>query len=267
MRTMTWLAALSLVVASLSTGCLEQTDQTGANGTGLYAFAMTTATPAIAMSDEASLFWVETRVELPIRPPDAEELAALSTEAPVPYPTRPWVVLGDIGVEIDLVVTNITDERRVVDITLNGVNEFHEYLPSFVIVDDELIVDFSQWERSVVIEPGEQYVVTITDRELTEVATDLATVVNGAENGNEVVFFMNQSGLGDPRIDPYIPELIPGLVGMRLGLRAGQASNIILEASVRLVDYNDRVSDDAENPEELWVLPVPTMFTPTPYVP
>jgi hypothetical protein len=104
--------------------------------------------------------------------------------------------------------------------------------------------------------------VTVTERDLAEIATDLATVVNGAPNGNEVVYFMNQSGSGDPRIDPYIPALIPGLTGMRLGLRAGEASNIVLEASIRLVDYAGKVSDDSENPEEVWVLPVPATYTP-----
>jgi hypothetical protein len=207
---------------------------------------------------------VETRAELPLRPPNEDELAEMAGEMPTPYPSRPFHVLGEIGIEIDLVVSNLTAERRVIDVTLNGFNEFDEYVPSFMIVDDELTVDFSQWERSVVIEPGEQYQVTVTERDLAEIATDLATVVNGAPNANEVVYFMNQSGSGDPRIDPYIPALIPGLTGMRIGLRAGEASNIVLEASIRLVDYEGKVSDDAENPEELWVLPVPATFTPAP---
>jgi len=264
MRTLTWLVALSLVLP-LAAGCLEQTDQTGLAGTGLYAFAMTETTPAIAMSDEAALFMIEQRVELPIRPPDVDEAAELAAmPAPTPFASHPWIVMGDIGVELDLVVTNLTDERRIVDVTINGFNEFDEYVPSFMIVDDELIVDFSQWERSIVIEPGEQFRVTVTERDLMEIATDLATVVNGAPNGNEVVYFMNQSGSGDPRIDPYIPEVIPGLTGMRLGLRAGEASNIVLEASLRLVDFGDRVSDNAEDPEQLWILPVPAPFTPAP---
>ena len=174
------------------------------------------------------------------------------------------MILGDIGIEVDIVVSNLTAERHTIDVTINGFNEFDEYLPSFMIVDDEIIVDFSQWERSIVIEPGEQYMQTVTERDLAEVAIDLATVVNGAPNGNEVVYFMNQSGSGDPRIDPYIPELIPGLTGMRIGLRATETANIVLEASIRLVDYAGKVSDDAENPDELWVLPVPTTFTPVP---
>jgi hypothetical protein len=262
MRTSTWLAAFTLVVSLAMAGCLEQTDQTGAMGTGLYAFAMTEATPAVAASDEASLFMVETRAELPLRPPTEEELAEMAAEMPAPYPSRPYHVLGDIGIEVDIVATNLTDERRVVDVTINGFNEFDEYVPSFMVVDDELIIDFSQWERSVVIEPGEQYTVTVTERELAEVATDLATVVNGMPAGNTVVYFENQSGNGDPRIDPYIPEVIPGLTGMRLGIRATEASNIVLEASIRLVDYEGKVSEDAENPEEVWILPVPTQFTP-----
>jgi hypothetical protein len=268
MRTSTWLAAFTIVVSLAMVGCLEQTDQTGAMGTGLYAFAMTDATPALAESDEAALYMVETRAELPLRPPTDEELAEMAAQMPAPYPSRPFLLLGDIGVEVDLVVTNLTDERRVVDVTINGFNEFDEYVPSFMIVDDELLVDFSQWERSVVIEPGDQYTVTVTERELAEVATDLATVVNGQPNGNVVVYFENQSGSGDPRIDPYIPEVIPGLTGMRFGIRATEASNIVLEASIRLIDYEGKVSEDAENPDEVWVLPVPAEFTPvTEYMP
>ncbi len=262
MRASAW---FTVVILSLSlVGCLEQTDQTGAAGTGLYAFALTDTTPPIAMTDEAALYLIEDRAELPLRPPTDEELAEMAASAPAPFPNRPFHVLGDIGIEVDLVLTNLTDERRTVDAIINGFNEFTEYVPSFQIVDRDLLVDFSQWERSVVIEPGEQFVVTVTERELEEVATDLATVANGAPNGNEVVYFENQSGDGDPRVDPYIPEVIPGLTGMRFGIRATEASNVVLEASIRLVDYAGKVSDDASDPAMVWVLPTPTPYTPAP---
>lgn len=273
MRALSWSGAsvsIALLVGLSAPGCaIDQVEQASADGSGIYAFAMTDATPPLVMTDEESLYWVENRVEFPLTPPTAEELAELGTAAPVPYATMPWVLLGDIDLEVDLVVTNLMDERRIVDITLNGINEFHEYVPSFVVDDDEVIVDFAQWERSVVIEAGEQYQVTITGRELIEVATDLATVVNGAPNANEVVYFENQSGIPDPRIDPYIPATIPGLVGMRLGIRSSSDTppSIVVEASVRLIDREHKVADDPDDPETLWTPPAPAIFTPEPYDP
>lgn len=255
------------LLSTLSAGCaIDQVMQASADGSGIYAFAMTEATPPLAMTDDATLYWVENRMEFPLTPPNAEELAALGAEAPAPYPTIPWVLLGDIDLEVDLVVTNLMEERRTVDLTLNGINEFHEYVPAFIIDGDEIISDFAQWERTVVIEAGEQYQVTITGRQLTEVATDLATVVNGAPNANAVVYFENQSGIPDPRIDPYIPETIPGLVGLRLGIRASSATppSIVVEASLRLIDREHKVSDDVEDPEQVWMTPAPEIFTPVP---
>jgi hypothetical protein len=253
------------LVALLSAGCMQQEDYTGP--AGLYAFAMTESTPAFFTEEDLSLFWVETRVEFPIRPPDADELAELTAmAAPPPFPSMPWVVSDDLRIEVDIVVSNLTPDTRIVGVTINGFNEFHEYMPGAQVVDDELIIDYSMWERDVEIGPNEDWRITIQERMVDEIENDLAAIVNGAPSSHQIVYFENQGGI-DERTTPYIPALVPGLTGFRLGLRSTGAANIVCEASVRIRDVGDRLSDDAENPDELWVLPVPAIVVPMGYMP
>jgi hypothetical protein len=230
-----------LVLAFLATGCLGQ-DEEYVGDQGYYAFAMTETTPAYAMSEEVTLYLVE-----------------LTATAPAPYPRQPWVELGDLALEVDLSVKNLMDEPREITVQINGFNEFHEYVPTVEIVDEEAIPQFSQWERTIIIEPGETFQWTVDERQLDEVAVDLATVVNGAPNPQQVVHFESQSGM-DPRSDAYIPEVIPGLTGFRFGLMATGASNIVLEASLRVRDVGKKLEVDED--EEPWVLPVPAQFMP-----
>ena len=74
-----------------------------------------------------------------------------------------------------------------------------------------------------------------------EMAVDLATVVNGAPNSDEVIYFENNSAT-DTRSRPFIPKVIPGLIALRLGMRATAASNVLLEASVRVRHEDQRSS-------------------------
>lgn len=245
---------------SLSAGCAQESEFVGPNG--LYAFAMTESTPAYIMTEEAALYLVETRVELPIEIPSDSEMADLMAAPTTPYDRTPWVRLDDLAIEVDLSVTNLMDERRRLTVVVNGFNEFHEYVPAVTVDDDEVVVDFSMWERAIDIEGGETFQWTIREEELDEVAIDLATVVNGAPNANEVVYFENQSSV-DVRAQPFIPSVIPGLTGFRLGILAQGASNIVVEASVRVRDVNDRLAD-VEDMSEWWLLPVPEIFSSQP---
>jgi len=90
------------------------------------------------------------------------------------------------------------------------------------------------------------------------VTVDLATVVNGAPNSNEIVYFESQSAL-DPRAQAYIPPIIPALVGVRMGLRTLQPSRLVLELSVRVRDVDDRIVADGEAP---WEPPKAAPFVP-----
>jgi hypothetical protein len=91
-----------------------------------------------------------------------------------------------------------------------------------------------------------------------EIATDLATVVNGAPNSNLVVQFQSQS-TRDPRVHRYIPDVIPALVAFRMGLQTGEAAPLELRVSVRVQDHGARV---AARGEEAWELPTPADFVP-----
>ena len=245
------------------TGCLNDSVFVGPTpDESVYAFALTEDTPAFASTDDAAFFLVETRVELPIEIPSDEELASLQTQSIEPYDRMPWVRHLDLGIEVDLAVTNLMDERRSVTITANGITEFHEYVPGVTIVDDDVVPNFNQWERTVSLDAGETFFWTVREEAFDEVATDLATIANGALNPNQVVYFENHSST-DVRAQPFIPSVIAGLVGFRLGLGATEASNIVLEASVRVRDEEGRLADP-QDIDTWWELPAPTILMGTP---
>jgi hypothetical protein len=245
-----------LCLPILASACIQEESYVGE--AGFYSFAMTTDTPPFVMAEENALYILETRIELPITIPTPEELAELGMQAPAPFPRMPWVGRRDLVIEVDLSVTNLMDEEREVGVSLNGISEFHEYVPGFEIVDDEAVPNFNGWEHSLSLAPHETWQWTIQTEELDEVAVDLATIGNMAPNPNMIVYFENQSA-HDERAQPYIPEVIPGLVGFRLGLFAFAASNIVVEASVRVLDDNSRLADP-EDPMEWWELPAPAIL-------
>jgi hypothetical protein len=254
----------SLVLAGLSftTACSDERTFVGAGG--VHAFAMTEATPAFIAGEDATLYMVESRVMLPIEAPSEEELGRLSEEIGTghPFPRRPWVSRGDLAIEIDWTMSNLEDQRIRADLTINGINEFHEYAPAAQVVDDEVVIDFSQWERTMELEPLERRQGTIREEELDEVTVDLATVVNGAPNSHMIVYFESQSAT-DPRSQMYIPSIIPGLTGVELMIRSfgcgGMACRIVVEATIRVRDTSGKLTTD---PQRLWELPVAMPFIP-----
>jgi hypothetical protein len=78
-------------------------------------------------------------------------------------------------------------------------------------------------------------------------AVDLATVVNGAPNSDEIVYFENNSA-NDTRARQYIPALIPGLIALRFGLRSTEPGLVLLEASVRVRDVGKKLAAAGETP-------------------
>jgi hypothetical protein len=211
----------------------------------LFQVALTADTaPALSIDDEAALFIVETRAELPVRAPTAAERASLARGS-MPYPRLPWVRRDDIAIQVDFTLTNLDDAPRNIDVIINGANEFHEYVPLVLMDEDQAIPLHAQWERRYDLQPLQRVAATVREEELDEMAVDLATVVNGAPNSDEVVYFENNSAT-DTRSRPYIPRVIPGLTALRLGLRANQAANAFLEVSVRVRDEADKLADDDE---------------------
>lgn len=242
---------------------------------GFQSFAMTADTPPIAVGDESAVYLVEQTVELPIREPRPERFDALSVipeGVTIPYARMPWVRRHDYEMQIDYTVINLDDETRRVAIVLNGGNEFHEYFPGVITEDDEVVVEFSGYERTIVLEPLGRHTGTIREEEIDEIAVDLATVVNGVTNANLIVH-PNSHSAHDARAIPFIPSVVPALVAFRLGIRTEggvddpenppPAPNLVVEWTVRVRDIKNRVV----RPMRAWQLPARERFEPQSVVP
>jgi hypothetical protein len=207
------------------------------------------STAPLFVGEETSIYVVERRVELPVSAPSDTVLGDLQKGAEafqdLPFPRLPWVQRGDLEIEVDFTLANLDTESHQVAVTVNGFNEFDEYRPAIVVVDEQPTIDYAQWERLYDLGPKQRISRTIREDDFDEMAVDLATVVNGAPNSNEVVFFENKSS-SDARSRAYVPAVIPGLVGFRIGLRAGAPTRIDLVASVRIRDVRGLLPDKGE---------------------
>jgi hypothetical protein len=237
-----WLCAVLVLV-----GCDDSRVYVGEDK--IYQVAMTADTPAAIESMEGALYIVEQREDLPIKPPTNAELADRTSGAKqyknLPFPRLPWVERGDLEIQIDFSVSNLDDAARDVDVIVNGANEFDEYVPGVTVVEEDPIPLHSQWERRYSLKAKSRVTGTVREEDLDEAAVDLATVVNGAPNSDEIVYFENKSTT-DERSKKYIPAIIPGLVALRLGLRTNLAGNFLLEASLRVRDVGDKLADQDE---------------------
>lgn len=260
------LMALIAMIAVAASGCIDEQRYIRPESGGPWAFAIDMDTPAVFSSDEVSVYLVEQVIQIPFREPTWEELSVLGDvgDLQIPYAMLPWLRRGDIEIQIDYTISNLSvDEEIEVAVVVNGMNEFHQYSPGIRVVDDDLVVDFSQWERLLLLAPGERRSGTIREEELDEVAVDLATVVNGAPNSNTIVHPQNQSAL-DPRSQMYIPDVVPALTGARVGMRAqadvgAPPPALLMEVTFRVRDIRYVLVQGDDQP---WAAPAPALFTP-----
>jgi hypothetical protein len=248
--------------ASLSVGLTACNDERTYLGDGaVYQVAITEDTEPAFVNGEDSLYVVESRIELPMREPTDQEIQsryeAASSAKSLPFDRLPWVDRGDVALEVDFTLINLDKDAHDITLTVNGFNEFDEYVPGVRIVDRELVVDFAQWEKVYRLEPKERRSGTIREEELDEVAVDLSTVVNGAPNSNQIVYFENHSA-DDVRAQPFIPSVVAGLMGLRLGLRSDAPVNVLVEATLRARDSAGKLVQDGEAVFQVQ----PTPFTP-----
>jgi hypothetical protein len=249
--------AILVALAGTAGGCADDRRYVG---DGVYTVAITEDTAAAFETEEGALYIVERRIDLPIRNPAESVIADLQQGAEgreLPFPRLPWVERGDVETQIDFTISSLDDEPHQIGVVVNGYNEFHEYVPGVIEIEDEPVPNFSQWEDLFELGPFERLTGTVREDELDEVAVDLATVVNGAPNSSAVVFFENQSS-DDPRSQPYIPSVVPGLVGVRIGLIALEEAVVVLEATIRVRDVNDKLADD----DDVMLMPMPQEFMP-----
>lgn len=269
---------LALVLAPTTLGgCHMDQRYVAPEGAATWQLALTPTTPPLASGEETAFYVVETRIELPLREPTAEQFAALGTSDGrdfAPYPRRPWAERGDYEIEIELTLSNPTQGAQRVTVTLDGINEFHEYAPGVNLAGEDPVANFSGWERAYDVGPGQRLALVVREEEIDEIAVDLATVVNGAPNSNQVVYFENHSA-HDPRSQRFIPAIVPALTGLKLGLRVegnveampptsddcslAGARCIAIEAVVRVRDVRDRIVPEGQVG---WAMPEPELFLP-----
>ena len=209
--------------------------------------------PAFVTEDDEQIFIVTRDFELPITRPSNADLNKLTRQAEgrdLPYARMPWVEAGDIELQLEYTLANQGDEELTAALILNGRNEFHLYTPG--------PEDFNQWERRFALKGKQRVQGVVTEREMEEIAIDLATVANGAPVSNLVVHFQSQSGRDD-RVTPYLPKVVPGLVGLSAGIMTSEAANVVLEISLRAQDHGGRL---AERSERRWELPEAEPFVP-----
>lgn len=207
--------------------------------------------PVFVGENDESLYRAERPFSLPITPPSEAALATLSSGATgLPFPRRPWVALHDLDLTLDYALTSQSREPVLATVTVDGVNEFSYYAPG--------PLSAHQWQRRIALAPGARVEGSVSELELSEVAVDLATVVNGAPNSELVVSAESQSSR-DPRVRPYVPRVVPGLVGLRVGVQSTSARDLTLTISVRVQDHGDRA---AKRGERAWQLPEAQAFTP-----
>jgi hypothetical protein len=239
-----------LVVVAIQLGLVACSDARVYIGDGkLYQVALTAATAPAITGEGGALYIVETRAELPIRAPSSAELASLQSGIArykqLPFPRLPWVSRSDVELQVDFTLSNLDNAPHDVDVIINGANEFFEYVPTVLDAEEDILPLHAQWEKRYRLAARSRIEVTVREEELDEVAVDLATVVNGAPNSDEVVYFENKSS-SDPRSIKYIPPVIPGLIALRLGLRGTDAAPLLLEATVRARDVSDKLAADGE---------------------
>jgi hypothetical protein len=235
---------------------------------GVIAIAITEDTPPFFEDEEVRMYQVERRVELPVRAPTDAQLAALADTGglTLPFDRLPWLRRGDVELELEYTISNVSDQTVAVALTINGFNEFHEYFPFVGIVQDDAVPDFAMYEWTVVLGPGERFTSRVREEQFDEVTVDLATLANGPPNFNQVVYFANQHDR-DPNSSRFVPAVIPGLTGFRLGLRTiaqGAAPRVVLEATVRARDVKDKLVDPGETDVAPWTLPTPAALSPMP---
>jgi hypothetical protein len=209
---------------------------------------------------ESQIYQVQVAVPLPMRRPTAEEAAALGKLPP--FPAEPFIKADDVKTEIRFTLTNLDDQKHVVELLVDPWNQFVRYVPGIQIVDNEPAQpDFSGYDKRFILEAKSRVQGTITSDDTRELAVDLATVmvINATPptdpmanvNGlfNHVFNLQNRSTAPSPLIGnydgqghSYIPKVSPAMLGFDLGLRSLEPMNVAVEITVDVQDSDPNTS-------------------------
>jgi hypothetical protein len=207
-----------------------------------------------------------TRVGLPIEQESNADRMARDAMASALGAAVPYVRQGDLDVELEWTIKNLTDRPGQARVKLNGASELFAYVPVAFVIDPDQDQEPPPLAGNIPIDVGPDEVVSGVVREDTvrEAALDLEQITRGGVNPFAAILTRNED---DPALT-LVPEgvLAPrdrlaGLVRFDLTFVADR--HMVLEWGVRVRDHRGLLHPDlaAAPVEEL------TPFDPADYAP
>jgi hypothetical protein len=255
------LCALSLL-AGLSAGCSSEDHQ---ESLPTIQVGMTKDVAPIYDDGEMQIYEVKKGMAFPILAPTDVARSELNKIAMQPYGRQPWVTIDDIDVQVTWTISNLDDQQHVVEMLVDPWNEFGRYFPGLQLTDPEeqkYMPNFSGIDKRYIVmeaSAGDSSRAhgTFTFSDLTEVATDFATVMDLIKNPpmlmdqgdnmedptviytNHAFHWQNRS-YNDLLVQPWIPATVAGLTGLDIGFRTTEKADIAIEVEVEIVDKNGK---------------------------
>jgi hypothetical protein len=189
-------------------------------------------------------------VTLPVRRARDAELTSGDV---TPYPRPPFHLATDTHITARFTVSNLDAKPQVVELLIDPWNEFVRYSPRFFTREGAPAPDLSGIDRKFTLGPNERIAGELSPDDMSELATDLATVMQlaktpptgklaGAVLYNRAFDLANRSTTPDPELAPFVPKTVAGLVGFDVGLRTFAPGNVAIELVLNVEDvHGDRV--------------------------
>jgi hypothetical protein len=265
-------AGLAAAVGGLGVACQSSSSDQVTQPIDL---GMTSSLTAYYSDQNATLYQVQTPVQLPVKKPSSADIHALgAAPAGTPYPNAPWLTAGDELVEVRYTISNIDNQDHNVWLCVDPWNEFVRWVPGVSVVSDEETTPNYGYDLYFPVPAMSRVQGTLTTDDMHEIAIKLASTMNmlnspqaqaaaAADAGtmdntfnatgiaNNIFNPQNRSNGGDPVYTPWIPPVIAGLTGFDLGLRTTEQANIEVEIVVDIQDVNGNrfVPADSTQPQ------------------
>ena len=241
--------------------------------------------PPIYDDGEMEIYEVKKGIAFPIlAPTDAtrRELNALDVN---PYGRQPWVTTDDIEVQVTWTISNLDNEEHVVELLVDPWNEFGRYYPGMQLTDpdeEEYMPNFSGIDKRYIVSGKDgaspRAHGTYTYADLTEMATDLATVMDLLANPPPVegdpedmedptvtytnhAFHWQNRSYNDLLVKQWIPETIAGLTGLDIGFRTYEPANVAIDVAVEVVDKNGKRLQKEDEKDKALLEPTEEIIT------
>jgi hypothetical protein len=189
---------------------------------------------------------------LPVRQPtDAERHALETLQQRLMLPDAvPWAQARDFDIEIQYSVKNLDAQVQTVLVTLDGGNEFGDYVPASYIdptanAEDQPPPPNLLSSAPLVIQPGAIATGVFREDDLQESALDLEAITRYPAGGDALAtpfqaieHRSNVSSIGLESIPPG--DITPAHVRYQLTVNA--AGHVVLDYSVRVRDHNGKLA-------------------------